>query len=191
MLPFSNPIAYSSTSPNVINPSWARGVTVKAEPESCTIQNQQNMFLIGSPNSTSNCYEGVKQHFTLMQNNNNNNNQTSLGISVCQQPLLRSISNGGNRNKMFCDNLSTTQIHKDHDSDCVLSLLSSPLIQTTTANQIGFRQIMQQHSNPISIGHSLGPLDLNGNRFHPINSVFADESQAGDGAPQTLPFHWD
>lgn len=99
---------------------------------------------------------------------------------------------------MFCDRL-TSQIH---DSDCALSLLSSPQTQTS---EIGLRHIVQPNS--ISLVQPLGP-SIHGNSLEPIDSVLvsngsdadvhcpgmfqmgSDGSQ-GNEAPQTLPFRWE
>ncbi|XP_048329804.1 squamosa promoter-binding-like protein 13A isoform X2 [Ziziphus jujuba] len=208
LLPFSTSLVYSSTP--LVNHSWA-GV-VKTEADHAGLHNQhtnlplldkQNLFLGSSSSSSSSSYKGRKQLGVLLGNDLPTlNNQTSLEVSVCQ-PLLRSISlsesGGGSRSKMFCDRL-TTQIH---DSDCALSLLSSPQTQTS---EIGLRHIVQPNS--ISLVHPVGPPSLHGNSLEPIDSVFvsngsdasvhcpgmfhmgSDGSQ-GNEAPQTLPFHWD
>lgn len=99
---------------------------------------------------------------------------------------------------MFCGRL-TTQIH---DSDCALSLLSSPQIQTS---EIGLRHIVQPNS--ISLLQPVGP-SLHGNSLEPIDSVLVSNGRGadvhcpgmfhmgsdgsrGNEAPQTLPFYWE
>ncbi|XP_062030505.1 squamosa promoter-binding-like protein 13A [Rosa rugosa] len=219
LLPFSSSLVYPSTT--VVNPTWA-GV-VKAEADT-GLHNQhlqhQNMF-IGSSTSSSSYNKGAgnKQQFTLFQSSNNN--QTH-GASVCQ-PLLNSISMSetatsgaaaSEKSKMFCDRLTTTRIHPD--SDCALSLLSSPQTQQQTS-EMGLRHMMQQ-PNSISLMHhhrlglhgnnnsnSIEPMDSvlvshgssdHAHNVHQSSGMFhmgSDESQGHHHhqSPQTLPFHWE
>lgn len=224
LLPFSSSLVYPST--NVINPTWATGI-VKTEPDpgvhnlQLPLIDKQNMFLGSSVSTSSSGYKGGKQ-FSLFQSSNSSplhhNHQTSHhhGTSVCQ-PLLNTISfsetasggGGTTKSKMFCDRL-TTQIH---DSDCALSLLSSP--QTQQTSEIGLRHTVQQPNSISLMQQRLGPNGLrrNNSSMEPMDSVMvsngsgdanvhcpgmfrliSDGSQ-GNGnqhhqSPQTLPFHW-
>ncbi|PQM36666.1 squamosa promoter-binding-like protein 13A [Prunus yedoensis var. nudiflora] len=218
LLPFSSSLVYPSTT--VVNPTWA-GV-VKAEADT-SLHNQhlqlplidkQNMFL-GSSTSTSSSYKGGKQ-FSLFQSSPLHNQTSHHGASVCQ-PLLNTISfaetGGGAKSKVFCDRL-TTQIH---DSDCALSLLSSP--QTQQTSEIGLRHMVQQPNSISLMQQRLGPGSLHGNNgIEPMDSVLVSNGSeanvhcpgmfhmGSDGslgnnqhqhqhqhqhqAPQTLPFQW-
>lgn len=219
LLPFSSSLVYPSTT--VVNPTWA-GV-VKAEVDTglhnqhlqLPLIDKQNMFL-GSSTSTSSTYKGGKQ-FSLFQSSPLHNQTSHHGASVCQ-PLLNTISfsetGGGAKSKMFCDR-PTTQIH---DSDCALSLLSSP--QTQQTSEIGLRHVVQQPNSISLMQQRLGPGSLHGNNsIEPMDSVLVSNGSeanvhcpgmfhiGSDGslgnnqqhqhqhqhqhqAPQTLPFHW-
>lgn len=127
LLPFSSSCVYPSTT--VVNPTWAGVVKTESDPG---LHNQhlqhQNMFLGSSTSSRYNKGSGNKQKFTLFQSSCSNQ-RAAHAASVCQ-PLLNTISMSETasassaKSKMFCDRLTTIRIHPD--SDCALSLLSSP-----------------------------------------------------------------
>ncbi|XP_050120664.1 squamosa promoter-binding-like protein 13A isoform X2 [Malus sylvestris] len=221
LLPLSSTLVYPST--NIINPTWA-GI-VKTEPDSGTHNSQlplidkQNMFLGSSGSTSSSGYKGGKQ-FSLFQSSNSSpvhhNHQTSHhhSASVCQ-PLLNTISfsetgggggGGTTKSKTFCDRLTT----QTHDSDCALSLLSSP--QTQQRSEIGLRHIVQQPNSVSLMQQRFGPAGLHGNSssIEPMDSVLVPNG-SGDAnvhcpgmfhigsqssgnqhhqSPQTPPFHW-
>jgi hypothetical protein len=202
LIPFSSSHVYPST--NVVSASWAGVLNSAADARLHNQQQQlqlideQKLFLRSSPSTSS--FIGGKQLPFLQGGSTTLNNQSSLEAPVCR-PLLRSIAlteSGGARTKMYCDRL-TTQVQ---DSDCALSLLSSPQSQTS---RLGFTHIA--HPNSVSLVHPLGP-SLHGNSLEPMDSVLvssgsdsnvhcqamfhmgSDGSQA-NGTPQTLPFHWE
>ncbi|XP_062169957.1 squamosa promoter-binding-like protein 13A [Alnus glutinosa] len=202
LIPFSSSHVYPST--NVVSASWAGVLNSAADARLHNQQQQlqlideQKLFLRSSPSTSS--FIGGKQLPFLQGGSTTLNNQSSLEAPVCR-PLLRSIAlteSGGARTKMYCDRL-TTQVQ---DSDCALSLLSSPQSQTS---RLGFTHIA--HPNSVSLVQPLGP-SLHGNSLEPMDSVLvssgsdsnvhcqamfhmgSDGSQA-NGTPQTLPFHWE
>ncbi|XP_068309289.1 squamosa promoter-binding-like protein 13A [Pyrus communis] len=221
LLPLSSSLVYPST--NIVNPTWA-GI-VKTEPDSGIHNHQlpmidkQNMFLGSSDSTSSSGYKGGKQ-FSLFQSSDSSpvhhNHQTSHhhSASVCR-PLLNTISfsetgggggGGTTKSKTFCDRLTT----QTHDSDCALSLLSSP--QTQQRSEIGLRQMVQQPNSISLMQQRFGPAGLHGNSssIEPMDSVLvsngsgdanvhcpgmfhigSDGSQgSGNQHPQTPPFHW-
>ncbi|XVF08676.1 hypothetical protein REPUB_Repub07fG0023600 [Reevesia pubescens] len=194
MLPFSSLHAYPSTT--VVKPTWP-GVT-NSETESRHLNQQQQLHSPEKQNlvlvSSSSNYIGEKQ-FTFLQGKNNTL-QSQPEASVCQ-PLLRaaSFSEGtGSSHSMFCDRLTTTPVQ---DSDCALSLLSSPRTQTSG---ISLSNMVQPHSFPLvqPVGSS-----LRNHIMEPMDSVVIANGKdttvhypgmfggsSGSEAPQTLPFHW-
>ncbi|XP_050375541.1 squamosa promoter-binding-like protein 13A [Argentina anserina] len=221
LLPFSSSLVYPSTT--VVNPTWA-GV-VKSEADT-GLHNQhlqhQNMFL-GSSTSSSSYNNGVgnKQQFALFQSSNNNQPH---GVSVCQ-PILNTVSMSDSassvaaasvKSKMCRDRL-TTRIRPD--SDCALSLLSSPQTQHQTSD-LGLRHMMEQ-PGLISLMHhhrlGLHGNNINSNNIEPMDSVLVSRGSSDDAhnvhhssgmfnmgsgesqgnhhhhhhqSSQTLPFHW-
>ncbi|XWS60246.1 hypothetical protein CRYUN_Cryun07bG0019600 [Craigia yunnanensis] len=199
MLSFSSLHVYPSTT--VVKPTWP-GV-INSETESRHLNQQQQLdtpekqnLVLGSSSSN---YRGGKQ-FTFLQGENKTlQNQTPPDASVCQ-PLLRAApfsEGGGVRHSMFCDRLTTTV----QDSDCTLSLLSSPQTQTSG---ISLSNMVQSHSFPLL--QPLGP-SLQNHIVEPMGSVVVSNGRdttvhctgmfhMGSGgsceseAPQTLPFHW-
>lgn len=201
LLPFSSSHVYPST--NVVNPTWAGVVNAEADARHYNKHQQlhspekQNIFLGSSPSSG---YKVGKQFPFLQGDNPSLNNQTHQEASICQ-PLLKTISlseSSVRGHNMFYDRLTT----RAHDSDCALSLLSSPQAQTSG---ISLNHIVQPSSIPLV--QPLGP-GLNKHSFEPMDSVLvsnsrdvsvhcpgmfhvgSDESSSGNEAPQTLPFHW-
>ncbi|NP_001313991.1 squamosa promoter-binding-like protein 13A [Gossypium hirsutum] len=185
MLPFSGLQVYPSTS--VVKTTWpeSRYLNLKQPPA------KQNL-LLGS--SSSNYREG-KQQCSFLQGKN----QTPAKASICQ-PVLGGVApfsegNGGCRS-MLCDRL-TTQVR---DSDCALSLLSSPLLHTSG---IGLSNMVQPQSFPLV--QSLGP-SLQDHIIEPMGSVIANGRETtvhgsgmfhmGSGGssasepPENLGFNW-
>lgn len=221
MSPFSSSLVYPSTT--VVNPTWAAVVKAEADTGHHNQHLQHhNMFLGSSTRSSSSYNKGGanKQQFTLFQSSNNN--QTH-GASVCQ-PLLNTISMSDTassgaaasaKSKLCHDRLTTTRIL--HDSDCALSLLSSPQTQQQTS-ELGLRHMMQQpNTTSLMHHHRLGLHgNNNSNNIEPMDSVRvshgssddahnvhqssglfhigSDGSQQGNHhhhqGSQTLPFHW-
>ncbi|XVE54469.1 hypothetical protein DITRI_Ditri03aG0083700 [Diplodiscus trichospermus] len=199
MLPFSSLHVYPSTT--VVKPTWP-GVTISEtesrhlnQPQQLHSPEKQNLFL----GSSSSNYGGGKQLTFLQGENNTLQNQAPPETSVCQ-PLLRvaSFSEGsGGSHSMFCDRLTTPF----QDSDCALSLLSSPRTQTSG---ISLSNMVQPHAFPLvqPIGpslqnHIVEPMDslvvANGRdtAVHcPATFRMGSGGSSASEAPQTLPFHW-
>ncbi|KAK4846279.1 hypothetical protein QYF36_015326 [Acer negundo] len=148
LIPFSSSHVYPST--NVVNPTWAGVVNTEAEArhynqlQHSNLPDKQNLFL--GPSASN--YKGGKQFAFLQGDNPGLTNQPSPEASVCQ-PLLRTVSlleRSGSSHNMFRDRLTS------RDSDCALSLLSSPQTQTSG---ISLSHMVQPSS--ISLVQSLGP----------------------------------
>ncbi|KAI3943589.1 hypothetical protein MKX01_039217 [Papaver californicum] len=143
ILPFANPQVFPSTT--VTSPSW-HGV-VKTEEET-TIDNnhlqshyvnRQNLF----PGSLSRTNKEGKQ-FPFLQVNELGN-RIVPGVSSCQ-PLINNVScseNISTSRKLFSDGLTRVL-----DSDCALSLLSSPPSQQRSG--ISLSHVVQSDSIPMS-----------------------------------------
>ncbi|XP_050257612.1 squamosa promoter-binding-like protein 13A [Quercus robur] len=200
---FSGTHVYPSTT--VMSPAWT-GVLNTAADARLPNQQQQLQLLdkqkpyIGSSPSTSSYIGGGKQLSFLQNGSTTLNNQLSLEAPVCQ-PLLRTIASEGDRarSKMYCDRLTA----RVHDSDCALSLLSSPQSQSSGLN---LSHVM--HPNSASLVQPLGPSLHGDSTLEPMDSVLvsngsgnnvhcqgmflmgSDGSQ-GNQTPQNLPFHWE
>ncbi|KAK4774559.1 hypothetical protein SAY86_009494 [Trapa natans] len=142
---------------------------------------------------------GVKQ-FPLLQGH-----QTALQSSSFSQPLhsraisMSSESGGGNsgNNDMFYDGILTLQVQ---DSDCALSLLSSPQMQTTGLGTMRplippprllgggnhTQDLVTVDSVLVSSHGSEANIGCHGGMFH-----MGSDGPPGHEASQTLPFHWD
>ncbi|XP_022776224.1 squamosa promoter-binding-like protein 13A [Durio zibethinus] len=197
MLPLSSLHVYPSTT--VVKPTWP-GVA-NSETKSRLLNQQQQLHSPGKQNlilgSSSSNYRG--KQFTFLQGENITlQSQTPPEASVCQ-PLLRAVpfsEGSGGSHSMFCDRLTTPV----QDSDCALSLLSSPQTQTSG---ISLRNMVQPHSFPLV--QPLGP-SLQNRVLEPMDSVVANGrdpvvhcpttfhmgsgGSSGSEAPQTLPLHW-
>ncbi|KAK3183164.1 hypothetical protein Dsin_030450 [Dipteronia sinensis] len=201
LIPFSSSHVYPST--NVVNPTWAGVVNTEADVrhynqlQHSNLPDKQNLFLGSSASS----YKGGKQ-FTFLQGYNPSlNNQPAPEVSVCQ-PLLRTVAlleRSGSSHSMFRDRLTS------RDSDCALSLLSSP---QTQASGISLSHMVQPSS--ISLVQSLGP-GLHNHSLDPMESVLvtsgrdanhvhhcpgmfpieSDESSASEAHQTTIPFQWE
>lgn len=198
-LPFSSLHVYPSTT--VVKPTCLGVATSETEPGHLNQQQQlhsvqkQNLVL----GSSSSNYRVGKQFAFLQGDNNTLHSQTPPEASVCQ-PLLRAapFSEGsGGSHSMFCDRLTTPV----QDSDCALSLLSSPRTQTSG---ISLSNMVQPHSFPLV--QPLGP-SVQNHIIEPMDSVVVANGRdtavhcpgmfhmgsggsSGSEAPQTLPFHW-
>ncbi|KAK8710794.1 hypothetical protein V6N13_146104 [Hibiscus sabdariffa] len=192
MLPFSSLQVYPST--DVVKTNWPRVNDSVIESRCFNPMHspaKQNLVL-GS--SSSNYREG--KQCTFLQGED----QTPAKAFVCQ-PVLGAVvpllEGNVSCHSMLCDRL-TTQVQ---DSDCALSLLSSPLSHTSG---IGSSNMVQPQSFPLV--QSLGP-SLQNYGIEPMGSVIANFSEtravhvsgmfqkdsgesSGSEAPQTLPFHW-
>ncbi|XP_039011662.1 squamosa promoter-binding-like protein 13A isoform X2 [Hibiscus syriacus] len=195
MLPFSSLQVYTSTA--VVKATWP-GVNNSVAESRCLNPKQpinspakQNLVL-GS--SSSNYREG--KQCTFLQGED----QTPVKASVCQ-PVLGDVApfseGNGSCHSLLCDRL-TPQVQ---DSDCALSLLSTPLSHTSG---MGSSNTVQPQSFP-SV-QSMGP-SLRNYIIEPMGSVIANVSatttvhgsgmfhldsgeSSGSEAPPTLPFHW-
>ncbi|KAG6634917.1 hypothetical protein CIPAW_11G005400 [Carya illinoinensis] len=204
LMPFSSSHVYPST--NMVSPAWAGVLNTAADARLHNQQQQlqlldkEKLFLGSSPSTSSTNYMGGKQLSFLQGGSTILNNQSSLEAPECQ-PLLRTIAlseSGGARSKMYGDRLTT----RVHDSDCALSLLSSPQSQSS-----GLALGHMVHPNSVSL---VQPLDssLNGNNLEPMESVLisngsdsnihcqgmfhmASEESPANETPQTFPFHWE
>lgn len=219
MLPFSSSLVYPSTT--VVNPSWG-GVVVKTEADSglhnhhqqLPFLDKQNMFLgATSPNTNNTSYRaaGNNKSFPILQGHSPMiNGQMAPEDSVCH-PLSRAFpslsqSSEAPRIKVFYDRLltttTTTTTTQVQNSDCALSLLSSPQAQTS---EMGLgHNIMSQLSSSIPL---IGHPTLQANGLEPImSSVLVSNGNGtadvhcpgmfnmgsdGNEAHQTLPPHWE
>ncbi|KAK8703076.1 hypothetical protein V6N13_021406 [Hibiscus sabdariffa] len=196
MLPFSSLQVYPTTT--VVKTTWP-GVNKSASESRCL--NPSPKQSLNSPvkqnlvlgTSSSNYREGKQCMFLQGED------QTLAKASVCQ-PVLGAVApfleGNGSCHSMLCDSL-TTQVR---DSDCALSLLSSPLSHTSG---IGSSNMVQPQLFPLvqSLGSSLqsygiepmGSVVANGRETTVHGSrMFHMESgeSSGSEAPQALPFHW-
>ncbi|XP_062115916.1 squamosa promoter-binding-like protein 13A [Humulus lupulus] len=225
MLPFSSSLVYPSTA--VVNPNWG-GCVVKAEADSGLHNHHQqqlpfldkhNMFLgPTSPNNSNANYKGgdgsSNKLFPILQGH-------SPGVSACHPLLLRTFPslsqcNEVPRSKLFYDRLltsttsttSSTTAQQIHNSDCALSLLSSPSPQAQTPEMGLGHNIMSHLSSSISMVGQHPTLQTNNHGSEPfMSSVLITNGSSGnadvhcsgmfsmgsDGHEphQTLPSHWD
>ncbi|GMJ04902.1 SQUAMOSA PROMOTER-BINDING PROTEIN LIKE 13, SQUAMOSA PROMOTER-BINDING PROTEIN LIKE 13B [Hibiscus trionum] len=184
MLPFSSLQVYPSTA--VVKATWP-GVNDSMIESRCLNPHSpaKQSLVLGS--SSSNYREGKQCTFL------HGEDQTPAKASVCQ-PVLGAVApfleGNVSCHSMLCDRL-TTQVQ---DSDCALSLLSSPLSHTSG---IGSSNMVQPQ--PFPLVQSLGP-SLQNYVIEPMGSVIANVSEtttvpgsgesSGSEAPQTLPFRW-
>ncbi|GAV90344.1 SBP domain-containing protein [Cephalotus follicularis] len=196
-LPFSSSHVYPSTT--VGNHTWSGSIDTKANAihynqlQHLHLPDKQNQFA-----GFSSSYAGGKQ-FTFLQGDDcSPNNQTPPEASDCQ-PLLRTIAlsesiQGGH--SMFCDRLTT----RADDSDCALSLLSSPQTQSSGIN---LSHMVQSSSMPLvpPLNQSLHNHSLESSDSVLVPTGRDDRVQCpgmfhmGSGSSvneaQTLPFHWE
>lgn len=179
LVSLSNSQVYPTTA--VGNPTWA-GV-VNPEPEAALYARHQHLY-----GSSSSIYGGGKQIKFLQGHNPVLSSQMSAESSVCQQlprTIVSSDSGGLGRN-MFYDRLVS-------ESDCALSLLSSPQMQTSGTN---FSHLAHQNSHRGN--HSLELLDsvrISSGSGRNTNSQglfhLGSEGRQRNEASQVIPFHWD
>ncbi|XP_042478585.1 squamosa promoter-binding-like protein 16 [Macadamia integrifolia] len=138
--PFTSPQIFSPTS--MVNATWT-GV-VKTE-EDATLYNghfinRQNPYT----GSFSYNYKGGGKQFSFAQSNATTlANQTAPEASVCQ-PLLNTIASSQSEGGR---NIFSNEFSRVHDSDCALSLLSSPSTQTSG---ISLNHVVQPESIPMA-----------------------------------------
>lgn len=193
LIPFSGSHVYPST--NVVNPTWTSVVESSGDArhynqfQHPNLSDKQNLFLGSSQIG----YKGSKQ-FTFSQGDNP---QPSPEASVCQ-PLLRTVPlserSVSSHHIMFHDRLTS------RDSDCALSLLSSPQMQTSGIS-LSHHIVPQPSSLPLVQNHSLEPMESvlvttsgrNANLpCHGMFPIVPDESSASaTEPPQTIPFQWE
>ncbi|PON77261.1 SBP-box transcription factor [Parasponia andersonii] len=221
MLPFSSSLVYPCTT--IVNPNWG-GVVVKTEADSglhnphqqLPFLDKHNMFLgSNSPGTGPPSYKAAgsnKTSFPVLHGHSPtiNGQTTTPEVSVCY-PHLRAFpslsqTSEAPRSKVFYDSLlttttTTTTTPKVQNSDCALSLLSSPQAQTS---EIGLgHNIMSRISSSVPL---LGHPTLQANGLEPImSSVLVTNGSGtadvhcpgmfntgsdGNEAHQTLHSHW-
>ncbi|OVA09574.1 Transcription factor [Macleaya cordata] len=208
LLPFANPQVFPSTT--VVSPTW-RGV-VKTEED--TIVNSHHLSLhYGDrqnpfPGSFSRSHKGGKQFPFLQVNELGSRMVPEVSVS---QPLIHNVAsseNIGTGRKMFSDGLTRVL-----DSDCALSLLSSP---PTQRSGISLSHVVQPDSIPMSqplvpdlqYNNGLGRYQSQGMDGETMGSVLVSDAtdaeincqgifhmghngSSQNGMPQTLPFCWE
>ncbi|XVF49587.1 hypothetical protein PTKIN_Ptkin04bG0024800 [Pterospermum kingtungense] len=176
MLQFSSLHVYPSTA--VEKPTWPGVTNSETNLHSPEIRN----LVVRS--SSSNCREG-KQFTFLQVEDKTLHNQTDPEASVCHG--------------MFYDKLATTT----QDSDCALSLLSSPQSQTSGISLCNMVMV-QPHSftsmqplSPSLQNHIIEPMDsvavsnaMDATVRCPGMFNMGSGGSSGSEAPQTFPFHW-
>ncbi|KAK4790915.1 hypothetical protein SAY86_031328 [Trapa natans] len=145
------------------------------------------------PGSSSGIYgEGGEKQSPLLQGH-----QTDLESSSFSQPLHTESGGWNSRNNdMFYDGMLTMQVQ---DSDCALSLLSSPQMQTTRVGMMRplippgllgggnhTQGLVPVDSVLVSSHGSEANIECHGGMFH-----MGSHGPTGNEASQTLPFHWD
>ncbi|XP_030492726.2 squamosa promoter-binding-like protein 13A [Cannabis sativa] len=238
MLPFSSSLVYPSTA--VVNPNWG-GCVVKTEPESSLLYHhhhhhqqqlpfldKHNMFLGStSPNNNNNNtnYKGDGSSNKLFPILQGHSPEVSARHHHHHPLLLRTLSQQCNevpRSKLFYDKpltstttttTTSTTAQRIHNSDCALSLLSSPSPPQVQTSEMGLgHNIMSHLSSSISMAgqHQQHPtLQTHNNGLEPfMSSVLVTN---GNGATtdvvhcsgmfsmgsdthephQNLPSHWD
>ncbi|KAK6920502.1 SBP domain [Dillenia turbinata] len=203
VLPFSTTQIYSNTA--MVNSTWSgvikmeEDVSAYNQPTALHLLDKQNSFL----GSFSSSHKGGKQlSFFQGINTSSLHNQGDSQVSM-SQPFLKSISSterGEGSRKMFCDGLANQVL----DSDCALSLLSSPPTQTPG---IGLNHLVHTSSAHLN-QQTLGPGLHFSSTLETMDSVLAPNASesdvhchgmfsmrpdisSGNEAPQTLPFYWD
>lgn len=175
-----------------MSPNWGAG-TAKSE-EGTALYNQQPLPLLEKHlhlGSSSGFYKGGKQLTFFQGEHPSVGNHMNSEVPVCQ-PLA---SHGC---KMFYDRLTNQVL----ESDCALSLLSSPQTQSPG---ISTSHMVQPNSVPLA--QPSGP-SLHYNDNQPVDSVLVSNASVADihcpgmfhvgsdgspanEAPQKLPFFWD
>ncbi|KAF5730962.1 Squamosa promoter-binding protein isoform 1 [Tripterygium wilfordii] len=198
--PLSNVTVYPSSA--LVNPGWTGVVNGEGEARhNNNLQQQQHYFgdkqnLFLEPSSSDGGYKGGKE-FAFLQG-------TSPGTSSVCRPLLKTIAfpqTVGGSHMMFCDRLTTQVVQ---DSDCALSLLSSPPTQTSRTN---LNNNMLQPNSILPVHHHTGR-SFSDHGLNSMNSVLvssgtdanihstayqmgSSNEASGNKAPQTLPFYWE
>ncbi|KAK4747320.1 hypothetical protein SAY87_026357 [Trapa incisa] len=145
------------------------------------------------PGSSSGIYgEGGEKQSPLLQGH-----QTDLESSSFSQPLHTESGGWNSRNNdMFYDGMLPLQVQ---DSDCALSLLSSPQMQTTRVGMMRplippgllgggnhTQGLVPVDSVLVSSHGSEANIECHGGMFH-----MGSHGPTGNEASQTLPFRWD
>ncbi|KAE8697291.1 SUMO-activating enzyme 1A isoform 1 [Hibiscus syriacus] len=186
MLPFSSVQAYPTTT--VVKTTWP-GDNESAIESRCLSLKQ----LLNSPvkqslvlGSSSSSYREGKQCMFLQ-----GEDQTPAKASVCQ-PVIGAVApflegNGSCHGMLY-------------DSDCALSLLSSPLLYTSgigSSNTVQPRSVLSVRSlGPSHQNYVIEPMgsvvaDGRDTRVHGTGMFHMDSGESSESeAPQTLPFHW-
>uniref|UniRef100_F6GSW2 SBP-type domain-containing protein n=1 Tax=Vitis vinifera TaxID=29760 RepID=F6GSW2_VITVI len=191
LLPFSSPHLYPTTA--MMSPNWGAGL-VKTEEGAILYNQHQQLPLLEKQHlhlgSSSSFYKGGKQLTFLQADHPSLSNYTTSEAPVCQ-PLA------GHGCKMFYDRLTNQVL----ESDCALSLLSSP---QTQSSGISLSNMVQPNS--VSLAQPSAP-SLHYNN-QPVDSVLVSnagvtdihcpgifhigsDGSSGNEAPQKLPFFWD
>ncbi|KAF9618148.1 hypothetical protein IFM89_000551 [Coptis chinensis] len=208
LLPFAN--THVRPSATVVNAPWK--AVVKTEEDTALYDDHPSLHYADRQNpfsgSFSGSYKGEK-HYPFMSINNPAVGNRPLGeVSVCQ-PLINTIASsqsGRVSRKMFSNGLTRVL-----DSDCALSLLSSPPTQTSGINM---SHLVQPDSIPIAQPlvpglqyHCLGDYHSQGIEGEPTGTVLVSDTHDSDirchgvfymganessqnGVQQRLPFTW-
>ncbi|XP_043726211.1 squamosa promoter-binding-like protein 16 [Telopea speciosissima] len=167
LLPYTSPQIFSPAS--MLSATWT-GV-VKTE-EDATLYNRhfinrQNPFT----GSFSHDYKGGGKQFPFVASNATTlANQTAPEASVCQ-PLLNTITSSQSESGR---NIFSNGLSRVHDSDCALSLLSSPSTQTSGISLNNLNHVV--HPESIPMAHPLIPgLQYSGLGRYPSSRVMEDE----------------
>ncbi|KAF6148441.1 hypothetical protein GIB67_038796 [Kingdonia uniflora] len=202
LIPFANPQVLPSTS--VGSATWT-GV-IKTEEDSTYYNCRPSLHYGDRQNSFSGTfsrtYKGGEKQFPFMPVHNSSlGSRTAPEASVCQ-PLLNTIASsesGRTSRKLFSDGLSRVL-----DSDCALSLLSSPSSQTSRINMghlvhpdnIPIAQPLVQSMNYNGLGnnyqsHGMGS-SANDSDIH-CQGLFhlGSDGSSQDTVHHGLPFSWE
>lgn len=191
LLPISGSQIYPSTT--ISAASW--GGVIKTEEDAKLYSHHQNLnFQNPFPGSSSgSSYREGKLSFLL-------GNQTTPQASTCH-PFLNAVPSSASGGPLNCKPFSKSSTLFP-DSDCALSLLSSPPTQNPAIN---LRHIVQP--DPIPMAEPLVP-NPHYNSLGPVDSILVPsrgdanveyqgmfhlqpDGSTRNEAPQTLPFYWE
>ncbi|KAF5184551.1 Squamosa promoter binding-like protein [Thalictrum thalictroides] len=208
LIPFANAQIRASTT--VVTSAWKS--VVKTEEDSAQYNSHPSLHYVDGqnpfPGSYSGSFKREKQFPFLPVNNPVVGHRTVAEVSVCQ-PLLNTIASsqsGGTSRKMFSDGLNQVL-----DSDCALSLLSSPPTQTSGINMSHLVQpdnIPIAQPLPVMQYNGLGGYRSQGIEGETMDNVLASDANTSEihchgiynvgsdgssqnGVQQRLPFSWE
>ncbi|PIA51063.1 hypothetical protein AQUCO_01100114v1 [Aquilegia coerulea] len=204
LVPFSNAQVRPSTT--VMSSAWK--AVVKTEEDAAQYNSHPSLHYVDRhnpfPGSFSGSFKREKQ-FPFLPVNNPVGGHSVAEVSVCQ-PLLNTIASsqsGRTSRKMFSDGLNQVL-----DSDCALSLLSSPPTQTSGINM---SHLVQPNNIPIAQPlvsvmqyNGLGGYQSQGIEGEPMDNVLVSDTNDSEihchgiyngssqnGVQQRLPFSWE